>query len=138
MMRFDRLYLAGSFALIAAACSPAPPAASPAPDQAPDSQTVTAPPLAMRMTALAPVLDTANWVDSTLASLSLRERVGQMVWFWTLGDYTAVDDSTFAEALAWVEKDGVGGLSMSLGTPIEVAAKLNYMERRARVPLIVG
>ena len=83
-------------------------------------------------------LDTAAWVDSTLASLSLRQRAAQLVVLWTLGDYTSVDDSAFAEITKWVEQEGVGGLNMSLGTPIEVAAKLNYLQRRARVPLLVS
>jgi len=77
-------------------------------------------------------------VDSTLASLSLRERVGQMVMVWMLGDYTNVRDSSYAEVIRWVERDGIGGVSMSLGTPIEVAAKLNDLQRRARVPLLVS
>ena len=38
-----------------------------------------------------------HWVDSTLASLSLRERVGQMVMVWMLGDYTNNGDSSYAE-----------------------------------------
>jgi beta-N-acetylhexosaminidase len=79
-----------------------------------------------------------RWVDSTLASLSLRERVGQMVMVWVLGDYTNVHDSSYAEVIRWVERDGIGGVSMSLGTPIEVAAKLNDLQRRARVPLLVS
>lgn len=83
-------------------------------------------------------LDTAAWVDSTLASLSLRQRAAQLVVLWTLGDYTSVDDSAFAEIVKGVEQEGVGGLNMSLGTPIEVAAKLNYLQRRARVPLLVS
>ena len=87
--------------------------------------------------ALSSGLDTARWVDSTLASLSPRQRVAQMVFFWTLGDYSSVDDSTFAEVTRWVEQEGVGGISMSLGTPIEVAAKLNFLQRRARIPLLV-
>ena len=77
-------------------------------------------------------------MDSTLASLSLRERVGQMVMVWMLGDYTNVHDSSYAEVIRWVERDGIGGVSMSLGTPIEVAAKLNDLQRRARVPLLVS
>ena len=92
--------------------------------------------------AAAPVvtyaLDTAAWVDSTLATLSLRQRAAQLVVLWTLGDYTSVDDSAFAEVVKWVEEEGVGGLNMSLGTPIEVAAKLNYLQRRARVPLLIS
>ena len=34
-----------------------------------------------------PSFDTAAWVDSTLASLSVRDRVAQMVMVWMLGDY---------------------------------------------------
>ena len=78
------------------------------------------------------------WVDRTLASLSLRERVGQMVMVWVLGDYTNVRDSSYAEVIRWVEQDHIGGVSMSLGTPIEVAAKLNDLQRRSRVPLLVS
>lgn len=83
-------------------------------------------------------LDSTRWVDSTLATLSLRERIGQMVMFWTLGDYTSVDDSVFKEVVRWVEQEKVGGVTMSLGTPIEVADKLNYLQRRAKVPLVVA
>jgi beta-N-acetylhexosaminidase len=79
-----------------------------------------------------------HWIDSTLATLTLRERVGQMTMVWLLGDYTSTDDSTYAEAIRWVVRDGIGGISMSLGTPIEVAAKLNDLQRRARVPLLVS
>ena len=78
------------------------------------------------------------WVDRTLASLSLRERVGQMVMVWVLGDYTNVHDSSYAEVIRWVEQDHIGGVSMSLGTPIEVAAKLNDLQRRSRVPLLAS
>jgi beta-N-acetylhexosaminidase len=79
-----------------------------------------------------------RWVDSTLASLSLRERVGQMVNVWVLGDYTNYQDSSFAEVLRWIRDDHVGGVSMSLGSPIEVAAKVNTMQRAAKVPLMVA
>lgn len=78
------------------------------------------------------------WVDRTLASLSLRERVGQMVMVWVLGDYTNAEDPTFAEVRRWIVNDGIGGVSMSLGTPIEVAAKLNAFQQLARVPLLAS
>src|SRR5262245_7401589 len=75
-----------------------------------------------------------HWVDSVLATLSLRERVGQMVMIWMLGDYTSTTDSSYAEVIRWVERDRIGGVTMSLGTPGEVATKLNDLQRRARVP----
>jgi beta-N-acetylhexosaminidase len=79
-----------------------------------------------------------EWVERTLASLSLRERVGQMINVWVLGDYTNTRDSSFAEVLRWIREDHVGGVTMSLGSPIEVAEKINAMQRAARVPLLVG
>jgi beta-N-acetylhexosaminidase len=79
-----------------------------------------------------------QWVDRTLESLNLRERVGQMINVWVLGDYTNTHDSSFAEVLRWIQHDHVGGVAMSLGSPIEVAAKINAMQRAARVPLLVG
>jgi len=61
-----------------------------------------------------------------------------MVMIWMLGDYSNTRDSSYAEVIRWVEQDHVGGVSMSLGTPIEVAAKLNDLQRRARVPLLTS
>jgi beta-N-acetylhexosaminidase len=114
---------------------------------APASQTVSAAPGEAQTPALevAPFSASApisgrqrRWVDSTLESLSLRDRVGQMVMVWVLGDYTSNGDSSFAEVRRWIEKDHIGGVSMSLGTPIEVAAKINAMQRLSRVPLIAS
>lgn len=79
-----------------------------------------------------------EWIETTLRGLSLRQRVGQMVMIWMLGDYTNANDTTYAQIIRWVEQDGIGGVSMSLGTPVEVAAKLNDLQRRARVPLLVS
>src|SRR5262249_33758869 len=42
-----------------------------------------------------------RWVDSTLATLSLRQRVGQMVMIWMLGDYTNTRDTTYAQIIRW-------------------------------------
>lgn len=92
--------------------------------------------------ALSPTqpLDRASrrWVDRTLAGLSLRDRVAQMVMVWVLGDYTSTTDASFAQAMSWVRDDHVGGLVMSLGSPIEVAAKVNDLQRASRVPLLVA
>lgn len=79
-----------------------------------------------------------RWIDSTFATLSLRQQAGQMVMMWVLGDYTSTEDPGFAEIRRWIVDDGIGGVSMSLGSPIEVAAKINAMQRLARVPLLVS
>ncbi|MEO7997485.1 MAG: endonuclease/exonuclease/phosphatase family protein, partial [Gemmatimonadaceae bacterium] len=79
-----------------------------------------------------------EWVERTLAAMSLRERVGQMVNVWVLGDYSNTNDSSFAEVLRWIKNDHVGGVTMSLGSPIEVAEKINAMQRASKTPLMFG
>src|ERR671923_2491588 len=74
-----------------------------------------APPLLAPGTALTAAQ--RKWIDSTFASLSLRQQVGQMVMMWVLGDYTSTEDPTFAEVRRWIVEDGIGGVSMSLGSP---------------------
>jgi beta-N-acetylhexosaminidase len=78
------------------------------------------------------------WVRATLASLTLREKVGQMVWPSVFGDYVSSSDSAWMKLRQWIVTDRVGGFTMSIGSPMEIAAKLNAMQRLARVPLLIG
>ena len=86
-----------------------------------------------------PLSPTAQrWVDSTLQTLSPRARAAQLIHVWLLGDYESSTDSAFSATSRWVREDGIGGILMSVGSPIEVAAKLNALQAIARVPLLVG
>src|SRR5688500_16394415 len=78
------------------------------------------------------------WVDRTLARLTPRQRVAQMVMLWVLGDYAHVEDSTFAASRRAVAEERIGGVVMSLGSPIEVASKVNSLQQLADVPLLVA
>lgn len=80
----------------------------------------------------------SRWIDETVAAMPLDERIGQMVMIWVLGDYTSTSDSSFAWAVDRITLDHVGGLVMSLGSPIEVAAKVNALQARAKYPLLVA
>ena len=125
-------------ALLAGACTAAPlPAPGPATMPAPVAQPMLPPSTNLAPgTPLTPAQQ--RWVDSTLATLSLRQQVGQMVWRWVLGDYASTGDSSLAGALGEIRELGIGGVTMSLGSPIETAAKINTMQRASRVPLIVA
>ena len=57
---------------------------------------------------------------------------------WLMGDFVAEGDEGDLETLEWVEELGVGGLVMSIGSPTEVAAKLNHLQSRSRLPLLVA
>lgn len=78
------------------------------------------------------------WVESTHASLSLREKVAQLIMPWVGGEYAAVGSPEFEQLRRWVEDDRVGGLIISIGSPLAYVTKLNAMQRRARVPLLIG
>jgi len=57
---------------------------------------------------------------------------------WVPGSYTAFDDSLFQLAARWVDSFGVGGLIVSVGSPFDIAAKLNALQQRSRLPLLVS
>ena len=82
--------------------------------------------------------DAEAWVEATLAAMSLREKVGQLVVPWIDGSYVARGDAAWEQARAWVADDGVGGLIVSVGPPLEIASKLNLLQREAAVPLLVA
>jgi len=73
-----------------------------------------------------------------LAGLSLREKAAQLVMPWLAGSYAAYDDWTLAETLRLVDSLHVGGLIVSVGSPLDVAAKLNSLQARSHLPLLVA
>ncbi|MBV9110893.1 MAG: glycoside hydrolase family 3 C-terminal domain-containing protein [Gemmatimonadetes bacterium] len=84
---------------------------------------------------LAPV-DEA-WVERTLHSLSLREKAGQLVLAWISGRYSGDASGDMPAAMRWVDRDRVGGFIISVGTPGELAGKMNALQRRSRLPLLM-
>ena len=79
-----------------------------------------------------------RWADSVLATLSLRDKAAQMVWPWVLGDYTPDDDANFRRIQGLIRDQHLGGLIISVGSPTEIASKLNALQRSSRLPLLVG
>lgn len=80
----------------------------------------------------------ADWAEETLASLSLREKVGQLMMPWVLGDFAPTGSSSHERIVRMIEEQGVGGVIMSVGTPTDVAVKLNDLQEHAAVPLLVA
>ncbi len=84
---------------------------------------------------VAPALDT---VDALLRSLTTRQKVAQLVMPWLLGDSLADGDATMRQAIEWVESLEVGGIIISTGTPRHIAWKINALQRRAPLPLLIA
>ena len=79
-----------------------------------------------------------RWADSVLRTLSLRDKAAQMVWVWTLGDYTAADAPAWTTIERLVRDLKLGGAIVSVGGPIDIAAKTNALQRAATLPLLLG
>jgi beta-N-acetylhexosaminidase len=77
-------------------------------------------------------------VETILQGLDIRDRIAQLVMPWIPGTYAAYDDDGFARAEAWVDSLHVGGVIVSVGSPLDVAAKLNRLQQRSRLPLLVA
>ncbi|MBA3659329.1 MAG: hypothetical protein H0W67_07005 [Gemmatimonadales bacterium] len=77
-------------------------------------------------------------IEALLDSLPLRDRIAQLVIPWIAGSYTAFDDAAFSTIQRWVDSLHVGGIIVSIGSPLDIAAKLNRLQRRSRIPLLVS
>jgi len=77
------------------------------------------------------------WIDRTIASLTPRERAAQLIMPWVPGEYAAVGSPEYEQVRGWVQDDKVGGLILSMGLPHSYGAKLNHMQRLAKVPLLI-
>ncbi|MCJ7628259.1 MAG: glycoside hydrolase family 3 protein, partial [Longimicrobiales bacterium] len=79
-----------------------------------------------------------SWADSVLSTLTLEEKAGQLLMPWVLGDFAPEGSASRERILEMVRDMDVGGVIVSVGSPTEVAAKLNQAQRDAKVPLLVA
>ncbi|HEY3114798.1 MAG TPA: glycoside hydrolase family 3 N-terminal domain-containing protein [Gemmatimonadaceae bacterium] len=79
-----------------------------------------------------------SWTDSVMRSMTLREKAAQIVWPSVFGDYVSGDSPQWRRLTQYVEQEKVGGFTISVGSPIEVAAKLNALQSMSKVPLLFG
>ena len=78
------------------------------------------------------------WVERTLTGLTLRQKVGQLIMPWVLGDFAPEGSPSHDRILEYIEDQGIGGVIMSVGSPTEVAAKLNDFQAHSNIPLLVA
>lgn len=122
-----------------------PVADTPTPDADPDSIAVApAPSLEEMFDSLAqaeaqlPIQDTRSWAERTLDQLTLEEKAGQILMPWVLGDFAPEGSQSHERVFSFIEEQKIGGVIMSVGTPFEVAAKLNDLQSHADLPLLVA
>jgi beta-N-acetylhexosaminidase len=79
-----------------------------------------------------------RWIDSVLATLSVRDRAAQLVWPQLFGDYTPDNSAAWVRIEGLIRDQHVGGFIMSVGSPYETAVKLNTMQRMSALPLLIS
>jgi beta-N-acetylhexosaminidase len=68
--------------------------------------------------------------------MTLRQKVAQMVWPFMLGDYAATDAPSWTQLERLVTQEEVGGFIVSVGSPLDIATKVNALQRASRTPLL--
>jgi len=94
-----------------------------------------------------PAARPSPWVEQTLKKMTLREKLGQMLMVPYFGVFEPADSPEYKEILHEVEQNHVGGLILVTDRgPLGIersqvyptAVVTNELQRRARIPLLVG
>lgn len=80
----------------------------------------------------------ATWTDSLIASMSVRDRVAQLVWPFILGDYVPERSAEWDRIRRLVTEQHVGGFIVSVGGPLDIAAKINALQALSDLPLVIS
>jgi beta-N-acetylhexosaminidase len=79
-----------------------------------------------------------SWIDSTLRSLSLEEKVAQLIMARFYGHYVSASSDEYERLVQLVTVYKVGGLAVFQGDVYESAVLLNRLQGLSRVPLLVA
>jgi len=87
------------------------------------------------------------WVEKTLAHMTLREKIGQMLMIYYFGRFTSTESPDYQEMLHEIEDNHIGGviigttrgpLGIDRSEVYSTAVTLNEFQRRSKIPLLVG
>ena len=82
--------------------------------------------------------DSAGWVNQMLASLTLEEKVGQLIMGRLEGDFENINGPELQRISRMITAQHIGGFAVGIGSPAEVALKLNSLQAKARLPLLIA
>ena len=83
-------------------------------------------------------VDARSWSLMVLGEMTLEEKVAQMVMPWVLGDFSPEGSEDHKRLTAMIDSFGIGGVIVSVGSPSEVAVKLNDLQNHSQYPLLVA
>jgi beta-N-acetylhexosaminidase len=96
----------------------------------PSTGAVVPPPLAER--------SASSWADSIIGAMPVRDRVAQLVWPFVLGDYVPEGSAEWERIRRLVTEQHVGGFIVSVGSPLDIAAKMNALQELSPLPLLIS
>ena len=80
-----------------------------------------------------------RWVDKTLRSMTVDEKIGQMIMpGYEIGSFRNVDSEEFAKVRRNIVEFHVGGVHVYGGDPTPVALAINEMQKLTKVPLLIS
>ena len=84
-----------------------------------------------------PAVESTAWARSTLKTLTLREKIGQMMVYSMRLDYYDADSPKWQEIDRILDTDGIGSLHVWGGDVLSAYAFVNEMQTRSKVPMFV-
>lgn len=85
-----------------------------------------------------PTVDEQAWIDSTLSSLSLEQKVGQLFVVQAQGLLYNEADPEYRSLVELVERFEIGGFMFWRGNPTAQAVLTNDLQERSRIPLLIA
>lgn len=79
-----------------------------------------------------------DWAQVILSEMTLREKVAQLMMPWILGDFSPEGSDDHDRVVSMIDSFGIGGVIVSVGSPSEVAVKLNDLQGHSEHPLLVA
>ncbi len=77
------------------------------------------------------------WVEKTLRSMTVDEKVGQLLLPVTRGGFKSTDSDEFEKLRRDIVEVHVGGYHVATGDAAGIAVNVNEMQRLAKVPLLI-
>ncbi len=81
---------------------------------------------------------TKNWVEDTLGSMSLEDKVGQLIYPRAYGEFLNEADPRFRDLIEAAGKGRIGGVVFFQGDPLETAAIANRLQEDSPLPLLMA
>ncbi len=84
---------------------------------------------------IGPVQDEFNWIESKISSMTLEEKIGQLMM---VAAYSGKDKAHENEIASLVKNYQLGGLIFFKGGPVKQAKQTNRYQKEAKVPLMIA